>query len=135
MHAQRMIQVFAALLLTVSVCCAQQSYPEPHSFSFTQVDLELLDKSNQLDKQFQEKGLVYNDPETAKYLARVGQGVLPGGGPNTKAFIGNFLSYVIPHPTPLPCPMGPFTCIRVYSPCSKTRRSSPEYWRMKKRMS
>ena len=79
MHAQRMIQVFAALLSAVSVCCAQQSSPEPNSFSFTQVDSELLDKSNQLDRQFQEKGLVYNDLDTTKYITKVGQAVLPAG--------------------------------------------------------
>jgi predicted Zn-dependent protease len=74
-----MIQVFAALLLAISVCRAQQSSPDPGRFSFTPVDLELLDKSNQLDKQFQEKGLVYNDSETTKYITRVGQAVLPTG--------------------------------------------------------
>jgi beta-barrel assembly-enhancing protease len=78
MHAQRMAQVFVSLLIAVSVCCAQQSSPEPKDFSFTQVDLELLDKSNQLDSQFQEKGLVYNDPDTTKYITKVGQAVLPG---------------------------------------------------------
>jgi len=79
MHVPRMAQVFAALLMAVSVCCAQQSSPEPKDFSFTQVDLELLDKSNQLDKQFQEKGLVYNDLDTTKYITNVGQAVLPRG--------------------------------------------------------
>lgn len=79
MHAQRMIHLITAFFLTVSVCHAQRSSPTPNSFSFTQVDLELLDKSNQLDKQLQEKGLVYNDPETTRYLTRVGQAVLPNG--------------------------------------------------------
>jgi len=79
MHARRMIQAFAALLLAVSFCRAQQSSPEPKDFSFTQVDVELLDKSNQLDEQFQEKGLVYNDLDTTKYITKVGRAVLPGG--------------------------------------------------------
>ena len=79
MHAQSMGRIFFVLLLTASVCRAQQSAPERKEFSFTSVDLELLDKSNQLDKQFQEKGLVYNDPDTAKYLTKVGQAVLPKG--------------------------------------------------------
>ena len=39
----------------------------------------MLDKSNQLDKQLQEKGLVYNDLDTTKYITKVGQAVLPGG--------------------------------------------------------
>ena len=50
---------------------------EVNHFSFTKVDLDLLDKSNQLDRQFQKEGLVYNDPDTTKYLARVGRAVLP----------------------------------------------------------
>ncbi len=97
MHAWRMIQVFAALLMAVSVCCAQQPGPEPNSFSFTQVDLELLDKSNQLDKQFQEKGLVYNDPDTTKYITRVGHSVLPGG-PERQSIHWQF--FVLRDPTP-----------------------------------
>jgi beta-barrel assembly-enhancing protease len=79
MHAQRMTALFAALLAVVSVCRAQQSSPKPKDFSFTPDDLELLDKSNQLDKQFQEKGLVFNDPGTTKYLSKVGHAVLPEG--------------------------------------------------------
>jgi predicted Zn-dependent protease len=74
-----MIQVFAALLLAVSAGRAQQSSPQPKDFSFTPVDLELLDKSNQLDKQFQKEGLVYNDLDTTKYITKVGQAVLPEG--------------------------------------------------------
>jgi len=79
MHAKRIAQIFVTFLMSASICCAQQPSPEPKDFSFTQVDLELLDKSNQLDKQFQEKGLVYYDPDTTKYITKVGQAVLPGG--------------------------------------------------------
>jgi beta-barrel assembly-enhancing protease len=79
MHTQRMIQVVIAFLSAVLVCRAQQPASEPKDFSFTQVDLEMLEKSNELDKQLQEKGLVYNDPETTKYISKVGQSVLPGG--------------------------------------------------------
>ncbi len=79
MLTQRLALVSATLFLAVSLCRAQQSSPEPNDFSFTRVDLELLDKSNQFDKQLQEKGLVYNDPDTTKYITKVGQAVLPGG--------------------------------------------------------
>ena len=79
MHVRRMIQIIATLLLSVSACCARQSSREPNDFSFAPVDLDLLDKSNQLDTQMQEKGLVYNDPDTTKYITKVGQSVLPAG--------------------------------------------------------
>ena len=97
MHAQRMAQVFAALLMAVSICCAQQSSPEPNSFSFTRVDLDLLEKSNQLDRQFQEKGLVYNDLETTRYITKVGQAVLPGG-PERQSIHWQF--FVLRNPIP-----------------------------------
>jgi beta-barrel assembly-enhancing protease len=74
-----MILVIATMLFVVSSCRAQQPAPGPKDFSFTKVDLDLLDKSNQLDKQLQEKGLVYNDLDTTKYITKVGQAVLPGG--------------------------------------------------------
>ena len=92
-----MIQVFAALFLAVSLCHAQESASPASPFSFTQVDLELLDKSNQLDQQFQEKGLVFNDPETTRYLTRVGQAVLPGG-PEIQNVHWQF--FVLRDPTP-----------------------------------
>jgi predicted Zn-dependent protease len=55
----------------------QQSSSEKPLFTFTKVDTELLEKCNQLDKLFQDKGLVYNDRETTKYVTTVGQAVLP----------------------------------------------------------
>ncbi len=79
MHAQRMIRVLAALLLSASICHGQQASTVSSSFSFTQVDLDLLKKSDQLDKQFQERGLVFDDGETTRYLTKVGQAVLPQG--------------------------------------------------------
>lgn len=79
MLAPRLVLVSATLFLAASLCRAQQSPLEPNDFSFTRVDLDLLDKSNQFDRQLQEKGLVYNDPDTTKYITKVGQAVLPGG--------------------------------------------------------
>jgi predicted Zn-dependent protease len=79
MPARRMVRLISALLLSASTCVAQQSAAGSHEFSFTQPDVELLDKSNQLDKQFQEKGLVFDDSDTTKYLTKVGLSVLPPG--------------------------------------------------------
>ena len=79
MPARCLVQLFSIFMLSASVCAAQRSSPGPHDFSFTQPDVELLDKSNQLDNKFQEKGLVYNDPDTTKYITKVGLSVLPAG--------------------------------------------------------
>ena len=97
MNAQLMTQLLAALLVTVSVCSAQQSSPAATTFSFTQVDVELLDKSNQLDRQFQEKGLVYNDPDTTRYLTKVGHAVLPAGAEYQNV---HWQFFVLRDPTP-----------------------------------
>jgi beta-barrel assembly-enhancing protease len=97
MPARRMIQLLSALLLTAPFCAAQQSPTGSHEFSFTQPDVELLDKSNQLDKKFQEKGLVYDDSDTTKYLTKVGLSVLPAGPeyPNV-----HWQFFVLRDPTP-----------------------------------
>jgi predicted Zn-dependent protease len=57
----------------------QEPAQERPPFTFTKIDSELLEKCNQLDRQFQDKGLVYNDRETTKYVTTVGQAVLPDG--------------------------------------------------------
>jgi beta-barrel assembly-enhancing protease len=105
MHARRLLQAFAALLLAGSICSAQQSSPEPKDFSFTQVDLELMDRSNQLDKQLQEKGLVYDDLDTAKYITKVGRAVLPAG-PELQNVHWQFLVLRDPIPNAFALPNG-----------------------------
>lgn len=70
-------RILAAIFLAAGLCQGQAPSSDPSRFSFTKVDLDLLDKSNQLDRQFQEKGMVYSDSETTKYLTRVGRAVLP----------------------------------------------------------
>ena len=97
MPAQRMILAFATLFFAASLCRAQQPSSATTPFSFSPVDLDLLDKSNQLDKQFQEKGLVYNDSETTKYLTKVGEAVLPSG-PGSQNVHWQF--FVLRNPTP-----------------------------------
>jgi beta-barrel assembly-enhancing protease len=47
------------------------------AFEFTKVDLELLRQVNAFDKYMEEKGWVYNDPETNAYLDRLGQSLVP----------------------------------------------------------
>lgn len=79
MPAHRMNMALAVFLLAVPICHAQQSATESKGFTFTQVDLDMLDKSNQLDRALQEKGLVFDDIDTAKYVTKVGETVLPKG--------------------------------------------------------
>jgi predicted Zn-dependent protease len=73
------LAVGIALLFPFLTTAQQQTPPEKPPFAFTKIDSEMLEKCNQLDKQFQDKGLVFNDRETTKYLTTVGQAVLPDG--------------------------------------------------------
>lgn len=60
---------------------SQESIPGSpvETFKFTKVDLELLDKANLLDRDMQEKGMVYMEPELTEYVSAVGNDVLPTG--------------------------------------------------------
>ena len=49
------------------------------SFKFTKVDLELLEKANQTDRELERKALVYDDPEATAYLERIGNKLVPEG--------------------------------------------------------
>jgi len=74
-----------ALCVVLVASCPTVAQEKPAAdkppFAFTKVDTELLEQCKQLDKQFQDKGLVYNDRETTKYVTAVGQAVLPDGPP------------------------------------------------------
>jgi predicted Zn-dependent protease len=67
------------LLPFLSNAQEQQAPPERPPFTFSKIDTDLLEKSNQMNREFQDKGLVYNDKETTKYVSTVGQAVLPDG--------------------------------------------------------
>jgi predicted Zn-dependent protease len=51
--------------------------PSAQNFQFGKVDLELLRQVNAFDKYMEEKGWVYNDPDTNAYLERVGMSLVP----------------------------------------------------------
>lgn len=56
---------------------SQASPLSPEKFSFTQIDLELLEQSNLLDKRFDKEGLVYPaDSVTSAYVEHVGQRIV-----------------------------------------------------------
>lgn len=50
-------------------------------FKFTKVDLELLKQVNAFDTYMEEKGWVYNDPETNAYLDKLGSSLVPAQTP------------------------------------------------------
>jgi beta-barrel assembly-enhancing protease len=71
--------VAALALLSAAVCAAPPAPPRPdkEAFRFGEVDLELLDQVNALDKKFEESGLVYRDAALTAYVEQVGQSLLP----------------------------------------------------------
>jgi beta-barrel assembly-enhancing protease len=49
----------------------------PDTFKFTKIDLEFLDKANQADREFDRRGLVFNDPDTNAYVEEIGRKMVP----------------------------------------------------------
>src|SRR5215469_17747265 len=64
----------AGFLITTERLALPQS---ARDFKFTKVDLELLKQVNAFDTYMEEKGWVYNDPETNAYLEKVGLSLVP----------------------------------------------------------
>jgi predicted Zn-dependent protease len=70
------LRVIPALLLCLGLTglAAAQTRPEP--FRFGDVDLEFLDQIKQLDKKFEDRGLVYREPQLNAYVDRLGRSLL-----------------------------------------------------------
>src|SRR5205809_3510530 len=68
--------MLTVLSLSTSLAGASET---PETFKFTKIDLELLDKVNQADREFERKGLVFNDPDTNAYIEEIGQKMVPEG--------------------------------------------------------
>jgi hypothetical protein len=47
------------------------------AFDFTKVDLQLLEESNAIDRQLENRGLVYHDAGLEEHLAQIAQPLLP----------------------------------------------------------
>jgi predicted Zn-dependent protease len=62
------------LWLALTGLGAAQTRPEP--FRFGEVDLEFLDQIKQLDKKFEDRGLVYREPELNAYVDRVARSLI-----------------------------------------------------------
>ncbi len=56
--------LFIVMMFAQFAAAADTSEP----FKFTKVDLDLLEKVNQADKEFERKDLVYDDPEANAYI-------------------------------------------------------------------
>ncbi len=81
MHLRWAALGLAVVLVSVSGAAPQQP-PAPAAlpaFKFTDVDLELLEKSNELDRYMDEKGMVYGDPALTEYVTALGDDLLPVG--------------------------------------------------------
>src|ERR1051326_5711424 len=67
------LAVVSLVLLPGTARAQEQQSP----FKFTKIDLELLERSNQVDQEFDRKGLIFNDPDAAAYLEEIGKKVAP----------------------------------------------------------
>jgi beta-barrel assembly-enhancing protease len=63
-------------LLSLTIITAAQEPADP--FRFGKFDLELLDQVKQLDKKFEDQGLVYKDAELNASLERIGRTLING---------------------------------------------------------
>lgn len=90
---------FALLLVSVQSAAAQQLPPlaSPPAFKFTDIDLDLLEKSNQLDRYMDENGMVYSDPALTEYITALGDDLLPPG-PDPEHVVWRF--HVLRDPIP-----------------------------------
>ena len=70
--------LFCTILLFSS---ALQAQTPSRDFHFSPPDEKLLEDANQLDKRFEEKGLLYNDVEAESYLKEIGDRLLAGSRP------------------------------------------------------
>lgn len=75
--AQR--RLLARWISVVLLLCAAQvrAAEKPESFAFTKIDLELFDKVNQVDREFERNGLVFDDPDAVAYIQDVGMKLIP----------------------------------------------------------
>jgi beta-barrel assembly-enhancing protease len=99
MHLRWAALGFALLLMSVKSAAPQQPPPlaSPPAFKFTDVDLELLEKSNQLDRYMDDKGMVYSDPALTEYITALGDDLLPPG-PDPEHVVWRF--HVLRDPIP-----------------------------------
>lgn len=70
------LRVIPALLLCFVLTGLAEAQTRPEPFRFGDVDLEFLDQIKQLDKKFEDQGLVYREPQLNAYIDRLGRSLL-----------------------------------------------------------
>jgi beta-barrel assembly-enhancing protease len=70
------LRVIAALLLCLALTCLASPQTRQEPFRFGDVDLELLEQVRQLDKSFEDQGVVYREPQLNAYIDRLGRSLL-----------------------------------------------------------
>ncbi|HEY3104331.1 MAG TPA: M48 family metalloprotease, partial [Pyrinomonadaceae bacterium] len=72
---------FAPVALSQKKKAPVEATPPPvkEEFKFGEVDLELLEQVNLLDRRFERDGLVFENEATNAYLFRIGQSLIPKG--------------------------------------------------------
>src|SRR5947207_6232114 len=89
------IFVLAVFCLSAGRAVAAET---PETFKFTKIDLELLEKVNQVDREFERRGLVFNDPDTVTYIEEIGKKMVPESPLENVTW----RSRVLPDPAPTP---------------------------------
>ena len=76
-------RIFLALLLLSARPWAQMARAQAasHPFEFTSPDEKVLEDADELDQQFEKKGLVYHDLRAEEYLGNIGRGLIRGTPP------------------------------------------------------
>ena len=64
------------VVLALHVACAQQVDKDAAGFQFTDIDSQVLQDSNAIDRQYVKKGLVMQDPQLQAYLDTIGKRII-----------------------------------------------------------
>jgi Zn-dependent protease with chaperone function len=76
MISGRIVKIVVLLLLTVTSAFAAERVK---TFTFTKVDLEVVDQADLLDQKLDREGMVYHDTALNSYVTQVGLSMLPSG--------------------------------------------------------
>jgi predicted Zn-dependent protease len=77
LRARRLHLAICVLVVTSLSQGLARAQETPGPFKFTKIDLELLARTNQVDQEFDRKGLVFDDPAANAYLEEIGNKVVP----------------------------------------------------------
>jgi predicted Zn-dependent protease len=75
----RLCKVLGMIALLALPVCSARAVESTNTFTFTKVDLELLEQADLLDQRYEKEGMVYHDPALNAYVTQVGLSMLPAG--------------------------------------------------------